>query len=571
VTNAISGMTAIGGLELLENHHGSWVAVILAVLATTLSAVNISGGFIITQRMLSLFRRPGDVDLSGFLIVPGLILAGWSVTHPGSKVTCNTLSAMFCVAAIASLASIKTANMGCKFGIIGVACAVVTYLESLYESKQRDGTEADKGWFIVGVVCVLLGSAAGSIIGLKVDPMSLPQTVAAFHSLVGASAMFTSLGSYSAHVAEFWAGAAKAEAISCVNDFGITTVSFFVGNFIGGITLSGSVVAFCKLHGMMSSKPLNLPHKNLLNLAGLLTTIGLLLWYAYSSCTMGTVILWFIAIISGLLGYHLVASVGGGDMPVCVTVLNSYSGWALAAEGFQMNIPMLAIIGSIIGFSGAILTKIMCDAMNRDILNVIFGGMKVAPPAAIGDAGPPKEHTETTVDVVADLLSNAKEVLIVPGYGMAVARAQNAVGEVAKCCREAGINCRFAIHPVAGRMPGQMNVLLAEAGVPYDWVTEMDEVNPHMESVDVCIVMGANDITNSASIEVEGCSIYGMPVIEVWRCKKVIFCKRSMGGGYADLENPVFFKENTSMLLGDAGKTASELVVKLKDALHDKV
>lgn len=253
-------------------------------------------------------------------------------------------------------------------------------------------------------------------------------------------------------------------------------------------------------------------------------------------------------------------------MPVCITVLNSYSGWALVAEGFLLNSPVLTIVGSLIGFSGAILTKIMCDAMNRDIFNVIFGGLNSAPPVKKGDKVQ-LPHTETTVAAVAEMAASAKQVLIVPGYGMAVARAQNAVGEMAKCLREHGIAAKFGIHPVAGRMPGQMNVLLAEAGVPYDWVLEMDEVNPEMESIDVVLVIGANDITNSAAQEVEGCSIWGMPVLEVWKSKKVIFCKRSMAGGYADLENPVFFKENTEMLLGDAKKTAEGLAAKLKESL----
>jgi len=256
-----------------------------------------------------------------------------------------------------------------------------------------------------------------------------------------------------------------------------------------------------------------------------------------------------------------------GDMPVCVTVLNSYSGWALVAEGFLLKSPVLTVVGSLIGCSGAILTKIMCDAMNRDILNVIFGGMNVAAPSKKQGDEAPKVHIETTTAQVAEYMAVASEILIVPGYGMAVSRAQGSVGQLASVCREAGINVFFGIHPVAGRMPGQMNVLLAEAGVDHEWVKEMTEVNPGMDKFDVVIVIGANDVVNSAAQEVEGCSIYGMPVLEVWRSKKVIFCKRSMGGGYADLENPVFFKPNTEMLLGDAKKTADALTSKLKERL----
>lgn len=276
-----------------------------------------------------------------------------------------------------------------------------------------------------------------------------------------------------------------------------------------------------------------------------------------------------VAALALIMGYHLVGSVGGGDMPVCITVLNSYSGWALVAEGFLLNSPILTIVGSLIGFSGAILTKIMCDAMNRDIFNVIFGGINTVAPAK-GGAQEKKEHHETSVEAVAIALSEAKEVLVVPGYGMAMARAQTALGELANLMRSKGINIKFGVHPVAGRMPGQMNVLLAEAGVPHEWVLEMDEVNPTMEKEDVVIAIGANDVVNSAAQEVEGCAIWGMPVIEIWKAKKAIFCKRSMAGGYADLDNPVFYKENTEMLLGDAKKTADGLVGKVRELLDGK-
>jgi len=355
----------------------------------------------------------------------------------------------------------------------------------------------------------------------------------------------------------------------------VKNISSLAGNFIGGVTLTGSLIAFGKLNGNLGSKALNLPGKNFINLTGLLSFLGLsgylILHGDDLDGEMGKNCMLAVAAIACLMGYHLVASVGGGDMPVCITVLNSYSGWALAAEGFNLNQPMLACVGSIIGFSGAILTKIMCDAMNRDIMNVIFGGMNTAPPAKKDGGEEPKEHRETTVAAVAALLVDARKVCIVPGYGMAQARAQNPVGALCQALRDAGTVCDFVIHPVAGRMPGQMNVLLAEAGVPYDYVKEMDEVNNDMESYDVCIVMGANDITNSAAQEVEGCAIWGMPVIHVWHCKKTIFCKRSMAGGYADLENPVFFKEATDMLLGDGLKTANSLLAEVKTMMADNV
>lgn len=253
-------------------------------------------------------------------------------------------------------------------------------------------------------------------------------------------------------------------------------------------------------------------------------------------------------------------------MPVCITVLNSYSGWALVAEGFLLDSPLITVIGSLIGFSGGILTKIMCDAMNRDVMNVIFGGINAT--VTKKEAGEVKEHTETNAEGAAQMLADSKSVMIVPGYGMAVARCQNSVASIARQLRDKDVTVRFGIHPVAGRMPGQMNVLLAEAGVPYDWVEEMDEVNPDMDDVDTCLVVGANDTTNSGAQEGDpNHPLAGMPVIEVWRAKKVIFLKRTMGAGYADVENPVFYKDNTDMLLGNATDTTEVISAKIKELL----
>merc|ERR1719248_272902 len=308
---------------------------------------------------------------------------------------------------------------------------------------------------------------------------------------------------------------------------------------------------------------MNLPGKNFIN-AGMLTT-QLAMAGAFLSCdaATGVTLLFAVAALSSVMGVHLVGSVGGGDMPVCITVLNSYSGWALVAEGFLLNSPALTVVGSLIGFSGAILTKIMCDGMNRDIMNVIFGGYATVAKSEKGDLGP-REHVETNADAVAALLGESKEVVVVPGYGMAVARAQYAIGDIAKTLMEQGVNVKFGIHPVAGRMPGQMNVLLAEAGVPYEWVLEMDEMEADMPNVDVALVVGANDTTNEAAELDEDCSIAGMPVIKVWEAKNCIFLKRSMAGGYADLENPVFFREATQMLLGDGKASCEGIAAALK-------
>lgn len=560
VTNAISGMTAVGGVLLLEKVSlqsgtgDTTIAQNLAILAITISSVNIIGGFIVSQRMLNLFRKGGEKDYSWFLCAPAMVLCYVAITHSDNEQiigTISTISGVLCVAAIVSLASMSTADAGCKFGMVGVLGAIVSTCVQLSESTLQ-----------VSLMSMGVGGALGLVVGTVVDPMKLPQTVAAFHSLVGAAAMCTSIGSfYEAH----GGGQGLEAGVSTAN------ISAIFGNFIGAITLTGSLIAFGKLNGNLNSKSLNLPGKNFLNIFMVFVCIAL--GYSFLFFGDGFTGIEYLSILAGvacILGLHLVASVGGGDMPVCVTVLNSYSGWALVAEGFLLKSPVLTVVGSLIGCSGAILTKIMCDAMNRDIFNVIFGGMNVAAPAAKGSEGP-RVHVETTVDAVAVALSEAKQVLVVPGYGMAQARAQGAVGELASVCRAADIEFKFGIHPVAGRMPGQMNVLLAEAGVPHEWVLEMTEVNPDMEKIDVAMCIGSNDIVNSAAQEVEGCSIWGMPVIEVWKAKKVIFCKRSMGGGYADLENPVFFKPNTEMFLGSADKTMGQLVGKVRELLGDKV
>merc|ERR1719382_1736858 len=395
---------------------------------------------------------------------------------------------------------------------------------------------------------MVAGGAGGAVIGKQVSPMALPQTVAAFHSLVGLAAMVTSIASHMLHP--------DANAMH--------KTAAILGDYIGGVTLTGSLIAFAKLNGNMGSAPMSLPGKNLLNAGMLAGQIGLMSSFLSSG---GMPELVATAALSSAMGVHLVGSVGGGDMPCCITVLNSYSGWALVAEGFLLNSPILTTIGSLIGFSGAILTKIMCDAMNRDIMNVIFGATLMPPkkPGAIDEA--PKEHVEASSDSAAAVLAAAKSVIIVPGNGMAVSRAQASVADLASALRANDIECRFGIHPVAGRMPGQMNVLLAEAGVPYEWVLEMEEINPDMKETDVCIVVGANDITNSAAEEDEDCPIAGMPVLQVWKAKKTIFMKRTMAGGYADIENPVFYKESTEMLLGDAKAKTDELARKVKDIL----
>uniref|UniRef100_A0A7S2PA28 proton-translocating NAD(P)(+) transhydrogenase n=1 Tax=Zooxanthella nutricula TaxID=1333877 RepID=A0A7S2PA28_9DINO len=536
VTNAISGTTALGGLMLMGS--GNTGAEVLAGTAVAVSSVNIVGGFVVSKRMLDLFKKPGQPEHSYMLLAPGAVLTAAPFADPALIPATGVVSSLLCIGSIGALANVKTAFGGAYMGMSGVAGGLAATLAAMPPAALP-----------AAGALLAAGGAGGAVLGAQVSPMALPQTVAAFHSLVGFAAMITAIGSHMLHP--------DANAVH--------KTAAILGNFIGGVTLTGSLVAFGKLNGNLGSAPMNLPAKNLLNAAMLAGQIGMMSSYLGSSGGMPEMVA--TAALSSVMGVHLVGSVGGGDMPCCITVLNSYSGWALVAEGFLLNSPVLTIVGSLIGCSGAILTKIMCDAMNRDIFNVLFGGINTVAPVKGQDTGP-KEHVETSVAAVAELLANAREVLVVPGYGMAMARAQGAMGEVANVCRANKINLKFGVHPVAGRMPGQMNVLLAEAGVPHEWVLEMDEVNPDMESNDVVLVVGANDVVNSAAQELEGCAIWGMPVIEVWRAKKVIFCKRSMGGGYADLDNPVFYKENTDMLLGDAKKTADALAAKVRERLE---
>lgn len=567
VTNAISGLTVIGGLAIfvdMQDYGGSdgGLARSLAGMSAAVSTINIFGGFIVTQRMLNLFKRKDkkggvmlqDQDYTWFVLILVVVLLWFGFKQPDHLHVVNVLCGIFCIAAIAGLATQKSANLGCKFGITGAFTALGT---ALIQESARASLDT---WYVL-VGCLGFGAVLGTYVGTSASPMKLPQTVAGFHSLVGLAAMTTS-------VAAFYKNP--------VSGASVENISACIGNFIGGITFTGSLIAFAKLDERMASKEWRLPAKNFLNLFLLSLVIGCSCCLVHEGDRqvnlgswegeLGKLLMWGVALVSCLLGVHLVASVGGGDMPVCVTVLNSYSGWALAAEGFNLNKPLLACVGAIIGFSGAILTKIMCDAMNRDILNVLFGGMNsVAPAKADGD-GVKKEHRETTCAVVADLLRQAEKIAVVPGYGMALSRAQGPAGDLAIALRDAGKECVFVIHPVAGRMPGQMNVLLAEASVPHDWVKEMDEVNDTLDQFDVSIIIGANDVVNSAAEEIEDCSIWGMPVIKVWNSKKVIFLKRSMGKGYADLDNPVFFKDNTDMLLGSAADNVPKLVTAFKDA-----
>jgi len=556
VTNAISGMTAIGGMYAMG---GGLVpqntAQTLAALATAMSAVNIAGGFLVTKKMLDLFKRPDDPpEFYEFYGVPvAAFVGGYALTVLGgfketSSITA-TASALCCIGGIAGLANQKTARLGNVSGMAGVSLGLASCIGSVDWAAST---------YVQLAACLGGGGLLGYKIAEKVSPTSLPQTVAAFHSLVGLAAVFTGVADYleTSHL--------HPELLD-----GLRLGSIGLATMIGGVTATGSVIAFGKLNENLSSAPLALPGRDQMNMAAGAAMFGSFGAFLFGGPSVKLAGLAGMAVISGGLGLHMTASIGGADMPVVITVLNSYSGWALCAEGFMLDKPVLTTVGALIGSSGAILTHVMCVAMNRQIGSVLLGGYGTAATVAKteGDGAVVEmpDPTFTNVEQTVELMKDAKEIIIVPGYGLAVANGQYAVAEITKELRDAGVNVRFGIHPVAGRMPGQLNVLLAEAGVPYDYVLEMEEINDDFESTDLTLVVGANDTVNSAAEEDPTSIIAGMPVLKVWNSKQVIVMKRSMGAGYAGAENPVFFKENTDMLLGDAKKTLDEIRTKLSE------
>ncbi|MBL0091559.1 MAG: Re/Si-specific NAD(P)(+) transhydrogenase subunit beta [Piscinibacter sp.] len=448
------------------------------------------------------------------------------------------------ILSLGGLANPETARRGNLFGMIGMAIAVIATVLS------PRVTPAGYAW-IVGAL--LVGGSIGLFAAKKVQMTQMPELVALMHSLVGLAACLVGFASYVDTSIVFATPAEKA----------IHEGEVYVGILIGAITFSGSVIAFGKLSGKIGGKPMLLPGRHWMNLVALL----LVIWFGRAflqaeTMQAGMTPLLVMTVIALLFGIHMVMAIGGADMPVVVSMLNSYSGWAAAATGFMLGNDLLIVIGALVGSSGAILSYIMCRAMNRNFISVIaggFGGGAPAPAGAGGAAQPAGEVTPISAVETAELLKDAKNVVIVPGYGMAVAQAQHVVCEITKILRAKGVNVRFGIHPVAGRMPGHMNVLLAEAKVPYDIVLEMDEINDDFPETDVSMVIGANDIVNPAAQEDPTSPIAGMPVLEVWKAKTSIVMKRSMASGYAGVDNPLFYKENNRMLFGDAKKMLDEV------------
>lgn len=466
------------------------------------------------------------------------------------------LAALLFIMALAGLSKQETAKMGCLSGMVGMAIALLA-------TFVRVGNIFDNPSVCIFVIVVAMigGAVVGIYVARKVQMTQMPELIACLHSFVGLAAVLVGFNSY-IHMQEDPA----VFLATPVAELNTELVEIFLGIFIGAVTFTGSIVAYGKLNGtyklrIFKSAPLSLPYGNALNLGALVVSFLLLIWFLVANEAPAFPLL-VMTVIALLFGVHLVAAIGGADMPVVISMLNSYSGWAAAASGFMLNNDLLIVTGALVGSSGAILSYIMCKAMNRSFISVIAGGFGNAPAAAKKDEEMGEYH-ELKANEVADLLKNSSSVIITPGYGMAVAQAQNAVAALTEKLKARGIEVRFAIHPVAGRLPGHMNVLLAEAKVPYDIVFEMDEINDDFENTDTVLVIGANDTVNPAAAEDPSSPISGMPVLEVWKARNVVVFKRSMNPGYAGVQNPLFFKDNTSMCFGDAKKTVEDIVANL--------
>ena len=470
----------------------------------------------------------------------------------GFTTAAYVVAAVLFILSLGGLSGQESAKRAVWYGIVGMALAVIATLAG-----------PGSGLWLLSLVLILGGGAAGYVIAQRVQMTEMPQLVAAMHSLVGLAAVFIGFNTHiemvrvaamSEEARLALTGFAAAVAHKTPAEISILRVETFLGVFIGAVTFTGSVIAFGKLAGKVDGKAKKLPGGHMLNAGAAALSLILLLVYIGSGSTLALLVMTLAALF---IGYHLIMGIGGADMPVVVSMLNSYSGWAAAAIGFSLSNDLLIVTGALVGSSGAILSYIMCKAMNRSFVSVILGGFG-------GTTGPAAEiegeQIAIDADGVAAALNEADSVVIVPGYGMAVAQAQAAVSELTRKLRAAGKEVRFAIHPVAGRLPGHMNVLLAEAKVPYDIVLEMDEINDDFPSTDVVIVIGSNDIVNPAAQDDPNSPIAGMPVLEVWKAKQVFVSKRGQGTGYSGIENPLFFKENTRMFYGDAKDSLNKLL-----------
>lgn len=547
VTNAVSGIITAGGLLLMGNGKG-FGSQALGAAAVFISSVNVFGGFLITHKMLQMFVKKEDPKKFNYLyslpaLATGLgylMLQGkdYPQIHNGT----NLMAALCCIMAISGLTQHSTTAFGNAMGMTGVGLGILSTIGSI---------EGLSGGMLTKMLSLTaIGGGLGVYVANKVELTDLPQLVALFHSFVGVAACLISMGNFVAHP----------------NGSFVHDLSISLGAYIGGITATGSLLAFMKLQGLAPSGTWALPNKNLVNAALNGSALALSAFFCKNmSVGGGFATLTAITTLAMAGGAHLTSSIGGADMPVVITVLNSASGWALCAEGFMLNNTLLTVVGALVGASGAILSDIMCKAMNRSIGNVLFQGIKTGSGKVIEG-----EYTETSPEELADWLVDSQKIVIVPGFGLAVSKSQYALSDMVEKLRKAGKEVMFSIHPVAGRMPGQLNVLLAEAGIPHDIVFEMDELEDVMEEVDTVLCIGSNDIYNSAANDDEECPIYGMPVINVWDAKKTVVFKRAPPGsglGYSMIDNPVFYHERTSMMLGDAKETCDKLLAAVTEKL----
>ncbi len=449
------------------------------------------------------------------------------------------------IMSLGGLSRQETARRGNWFGILGMLLALVA-----------TAARVETSGYLMLAAALIPGAAIGALVASRVQMTAMPQLVAILHSFVGAAAVLVGFATYTGHhqIAEGEAALHIAE--------------IFIGVCIGSITFTGSVIAFAKLQGTISGKPLLLPGRHIINILMVAGTAALGVWFFQASIgggTDGQLPLLIATALTGILGVHFVLAIGGADMPVVVSMLNSYSGWAAAAAGFMLGNDLLIITGALVGSSGAILSYIMCRGMNRSFVSVMLGGFGTESGVSSSSAAAPAGDVHSIdAERAAELMRQARKIVIVPGYGLAVAQAQHALAEVVKILRERGEEVRFAIHPVAGRLPGHMNVLLAEANIPYDIVFEMEEINDSLKDTDLVLVIGANDIVNPSAMEDPASPIAGMPVLRVWEARDVIVMKRSMASGYAGVDNPLFFRENTLMLFGDAKKVVDEILTAMR-------
>jgi H+-translocating NAD(P) transhydrogenase subunit beta len=453
------------------------------------------------------------------------------------------VAALLFILSLAGLSKHETAKAGNAYGIAGMAIALAATIGLATRSASAVGVA-------LLVVAMVIGAAIGLWRAARVEMTGMPELIAILHSFVGLAAVLVGWNGYLSVEAD-----AENQTEVASNLLGIHSAEVVIGVFIGAVTFTGSIVAFLKLSGRIKSNPLMLPAHNALNVGALVVFAVLTVVFVVQP---SLVVLSAVTLVALALGWHLVASIGGGDMPVVVSMLNSYSGWAAAASGFLLGNDLLIVTGALVGSSGAYLSYIMCRAMNRSFLSVIAGGF--GNEGSVSEDRDYGEHREIDAEDTADLLRESSSVVITPGYGMAVAQAQGAVAELTRKLRDKGIDVRFGIHPVAGRLPGHMNVLLAEAKVPYDVVLEMDEINDDLADTDVVLVIGANDTVNPAATEDPSSPIAGMPVLKVWEAKDVVVFKRSMNTGYAGVQNPLFFRENSRMLFGDARERVEDIL-----------